>query len=246
MGLRRSNGGSNPGPPVCTSRRFTMPEQTADNARVVAVDALRGFALFGIVVVHFVEQYLGAPPPPSRPNFGIFSAADSIVLAVDALLFVGKFFPMFSLLFGLSFFIQMDRAARKGTDFQWRFVWRVVLLLLLGLVHGLAYRGDILSIYALLGLVLVFFYRASDRTLLVAAVLLFVGLPRLLLVGITEAMGQALSVLPGNPGALDAYFIALKSGSVPEIFASNITDGLWMKVEFQFGVIAGTRRSGCS
>ena len=214
--------------------QITAPPATD---RIVAVDALRGFALFGIVIVHMVEQYLGAPPPPSRPNFGIFSTADVVVQAIDGLLFVGKFFPMFSLLFGLSFFIQMDRAARKGVDLHGRFVWRLVLLLVLGVLHGLVYRGDILSIYAMLGLSLVLFYRARDRTLLVTALLLFVGVPRLLLAGISEAVNAPVSMMPGDTAELEAYFSTIKSGSVPAIFASNITDGVRMKLGFQFGVV---------
>jgi uncharacterized protein len=211
------------------------PRGQATSNRIVAIDALRGFALFGIVVVHMVEQYLAALQPP-RSNFGIFSNADRTVQAIVTLLFIGKFFSMFSLLFGLSFFIQMERAARRGIDFHARFVWRLVLLLLIGVVHGLVYRGDILSIYAMLGLLLVLFYRASNRTLLVTALLLFVGLPRLLLAGISEAVNVPLSIVPGSAAAIEEYVNVLKSGSLLVIFASNVTEGVLMKLEFQFGV----------
>lgn len=71
----------------------------------------------------------------------------------------GKFFIIFSCLFGLSFFIQMDRAAKKGVDFRPRFLWRLVLLLAIGYLHGLFVRVDILLIYALLGFLLVLMYK---------------------------------------------------------------------------------------
>ena len=75
----------------------------------------------------------------------------------------GKFFIIFSCLFGLSFFIQMDRAAKKGLDFRPRFLWRLVLLLAIGYLHGLIVRVDILLIYAILGFVLVLMYKWPDQ-----------------------------------------------------------------------------------
>src|SRR5918994_5789506 len=123
--------------------------------RIVSIDAVRGFALLGIVVAHMVEQYMGSPPPPSRPQFGIVSPAiDGTAMAIVQLVVVGKFFTMFSLLFGLSFFIQMDRAGRREVPFAGRFAWRLIVLFAMGMAHHLFYRGDILSVYAMLGLLL--------------------------------------------------------------------------------------------
>ena len=57
-------------------------------SRIVSVDAVRGFALLGILVAHMVEQYLGSPSPPSRPQFGIFSIGMQlkVLVALGALL----------------------------------------------------------------------------------------------------------------------------------------------------------------
>ena len=65
----------------------------------------------------------------------------------------------------LSFFIQMDRAAKKGLDFRPRFLWRLVLLLAIGYLHGLIVRVDILLIYAILGFVLVLMYKWPTKLL---------------------------------------------------------------------------------
>lgn len=65
----------------------------------------------------------------------------------------------------MSFFIQMDRAAQKGVDFRPRFLWRLVLLLVIGFVHGLLARVDILLVYALLGFVLVLMYKWPTKLL---------------------------------------------------------------------------------
>lgn len=87
----------------------------------------------------------------------------------------GKFFIIFSCLFGLSFFIQMDRAAKKGLDFRPRFLWRLVLLLAIGYLHGLIVRVDILLIYAILGFVLVLMYKWPTKLLAGITLYLFLG-----------------------------------------------------------------------
>jgi uncharacterized protein len=70
-------------------------------------------------------------------------------------LFGGKAYAMFGMLFGVSFYIIMQRNNERGIDFRWRFVWRVVLLLIMGYLHGLIYCGEVLQILAIAGLLLV-------------------------------------------------------------------------------------------
>ena len=74
-------------------------------------------------------------------------------------------------MFGLSFALQMQRADRRapGTDFRPRFVWRLLILFAIGWLHGLLYSGDILTVYAALGIPLILFYRVRDRWLLIVA-----------------------------------------------------------------------------
>ena len=210
------------------------PPHTTGGPRIGAVDAVRGFALLGIVLAHMVEQYLGSPPPPSRPQFGIFSTADTIALAAVQLLVVGKFFSMFSLLFGVSFFIQMDRAGRRGVEFAGRFAWRLFVLAGIGMVHHLFYRGDILAVYALLGLALVPFYRASDRVVLTVALLLLLGVHRWVLAGAGLALGTQIPLMSIDNTELEEYYSALKSGWLPSLFWLNLRDGFLVKMEFQF------------
>ena len=63
-----------------------------------------------------VEQYLGAPPPATWKDFGAFSMADRIAQGLDGLLLVGKFFPIFAVLFGVSFVIQAQAPEVKITS----------------------------------------------------------------------------------------------------------------------------------
>lgn len=205
------------------------------STRIAAIDALRGFALLGIVVAHMSEQYLGAPPPPAQPDFGVFSAADRVAQALYGLLVMGKFFPIFSLLFGVSFVIQMRAIAARGDAPGGRFLWRLALLFAIGMAHHLLYRGDILAIYAMLGVALVLAQRLSGRTLLVIAAALLAGLPRLLLAGAGWLTGQPLVLLP-PADELAPYYVAVMSGSPLDIAIANLREGFTTKLIFQFGL----------
>lgn len=207
--------------------------------RIEIIDALRGFALAGIVLVHMVEQYLAAPAPEGRMEYLVQGPADQAVDAFIFLFFRGKFFALFSLLFGLSFFIQMDRAESKGSDFKFRFVWRLLLLLGIGYIHHLFYRGDILTIYAILGLFLVPFHRMSTGWIAALTAVLFLGLPRYLIYGLhgTGNMIAMFELTPDSPGVLE-YYLTLKEGSLWQVFLSNATEGHIMKANFQIGIFS--------
>lgn len=99
--------------------------------RIRLVDALRGLALAGIAVVHFGEQYLGFLPPPDHRTYDIHGTLDGVLEALSWLFIRGKGFGLFSLLFGLSFALQMQRAERRdpSRDFRPRFAWRLLILL---------------------------------------------------------------------------------------------------------------------
>ena len=143
--------------------------------RMEGLDALRGFALFGIFIVHMPELF---------ELYWAHPATDPLQLAVhDAvwLVFAGKAFALLALCFGVSFFIIMDRAARKGADFTWRFVWRLALLALFGLLHGLWYRGDVLEVLAVMGLFLLPFHRVRSNRALLAVAVFFLLQPLMLL-----------------------------------------------------------------
>ena len=121
--------------------------QTQTN-RIEVVDALRGLALCAIVIVHCFEHYNLYYIPESAPQW--LTALDREVWNTTWFLLAGKAFSTFSLLFGFSFFIQLDNAARRGMPFRGRFVWRMFLLLLFSQLHSLFYNGDILMLYSVI------------------------------------------------------------------------------------------------
>ena len=204
--------------------------------RVDAIDAFRGFALAGIVLAHMVEQYVGAMAPEELILAFNASLLDKIIQGLMYAFVVGKFFALFSFLFGLSFFLQMDRAASRGSNFRGRFLWRLTILLVIGLVHSLFYRGDILSIYAPLGFVLVLFYNVRSSVLFALAAIIIAGAGRYIVFALNGndpllPFGDATPDLPYNA----AYFEALQNGSLWDVFVSNATYGHFTKMEFQVG-----------
>ncbi|PTS82000.1 hypothetical protein DBR00_17910 [Pseudomonas sp. HMWF032] len=122
--------------------------------RLLNIDALRGFALLGILAVNiwaFADPYYTT----TQSNPVYVSGVDQAVRFSISLFFETKFYLLFSFLFGYSFTLQMASAERAERAFFPRMLRRQSGLLAIGLVHGAClYYGEILSIYALLGLIL--------------------------------------------------------------------------------------------
>lgn len=146
--------------------------------RIIIVDALRGFALLGIILIHSIEHFDFFYPP--KVNYLFSPALDGFVFETIFLLIAGKAYSIFALMFGFSFFIQMDRQKKLGIDFRAKFIWRLFLLMCLGFVHSLFYEGDILHIYAILGMSLVLFDKLKTKHLIVLAGLLALQIPTLI------------------------------------------------------------------
>lgn len=152
--------------------------------RIQVVDTLRGFALFGILLVNmafFKSSWTPAQVTASADQ----STLDRLVTLLIDLLAEGKFFTLFSFLFGYGFAIQMLRAQLKGGSFVPRFFRRLLVLLAIGLSHMLLiWYGDILTSYALIGFVLILFRNRSPRTLLIWATVLLLLQALLAIAGI--------------------------------------------------------------
>jgi uncharacterized protein len=199
--------------------------------RIEMVDALRGYALLGLFLVHCVERWEVYWLNPT------FDGWSETVMA----LFAGKAFAIFALLFGFSFATIMANERARGGDFTLRFAWRMLLLLGFGTLHVLFYRGDVLQVLAVIGMLLIPLDRIrSDRVLLLLAALAFLQLPLWLRwwgAGLgaewavaaplyfnwgdlqTLAEGSAAAVALDNlgPGSVGKWSFYLETGRVMEI-----------------------------
>ena len=157
-----------------------MPSQPSapisQSERSDILDILRGIALLGICLANYpvISLYIFQPPEllMNMPTAGIDKW-----LAYFHFAFVdGKFYSLFSLLFGIGFSIILTRNEIAGRSALPVFYRRLFILSLIGLSHALLiWEGDILLLYALLGMLLPFFRKCSDRTLLVTWVILILS-----------------------------------------------------------------------
>ena len=128
--------------------------------RDTAPDVLRGFALLGILVVNI--QFMGLSSDQGARGEWTQGFANGSATFLIASLFAGKFYLLFSFLFGYSsnYVIRNDRANRP------RWIKRCFVLIAFGAIHfTFLWHGDIIFMYGLLGLLLTFFFFRADRTI---------------------------------------------------------------------------------
>lgn len=150
-----------------------MPAPTQSTERFVILDALRGFALLGIALANFPEfslyTFMSAEDTATLPLTG----ADRILRYLLYFFIDGKFYTIFSLLFGIGFAIILENVTRKGGNALSVFYRRMVVLALIGFLHLMfIWSGDILLLYALLGMLLPPLRKLSDRKLLITGFIL--------------------------------------------------------------------------
>jgi uncharacterized protein len=177
-----------------TEARVPVPLSGAQ--RTLFLDSLRGFALVGILFVNLTWFTGYAVLSAAQRDAFATAAVDGPVYFLVHVLVDGKFWSLFALIFGVGFAIQAELAKRTGDDFARRYARRMAGLLALGLLHAVfVWFGDIVSLYAVVGVWLLLFRRSSDATLLRWAVAL------LLSPVVLAALWLALDVLSRGSGA---------------------------------------------
>ena len=155
-----------------------MTGPTTERQRHVILDALRGLALMGIALANFPEfalwTFLSSEQQAAMPTAYI----DEIVRFLQYLVVDGKFYSIFSILFGIGFSLIMERHGLR------LFVRRMLILVIIGFLHLMfIWSGDILLLYAVGGLLLTLMIGLSDKSLFILALSLImipVGLDALI------------------------------------------------------------------
>ena len=147
--------------------------------RIITLDILRGIALLGVLIANAYLWFNGLWF--RFPEYGDQLqrlSIDSVTFHAISAFVEGKAITTFSFLFGIGFALQMARARKKSGRFAQFFSRRMIMLFLIGVPHAIfLWYGDILMAYALIGLLLLLFRKAEDRTLLVWATGLLVAVP---------------------------------------------------------------------
>lgn len=141
--------------------------------RIEVVDALRGFAVLAIILVHNLEHFIFPVYPDAATQPGWLNILNEGVFSVTFSLFAGKAYAIFALLFGFTFYIQYTNQQRKGKDFGYRFLWRLLLLTLFATLNAAFFpAGDVLLLFCVVGLFLFLVRKWSDKAVLIAAIFL--------------------------------------------------------------------------
>lgn len=199
--------------------------------RIEILDVLRGFAILGILLVNMALFF----SPMSlqmilRESLWNDSLSQAIELGI-VFFAQGKFYSLFSFLFGIGLAIQMQRAEARGREVTGFFARRMGWLLLIGLVHGLLiWFGDILALYSLMGLLLLAFRQRAYRTLKIW-IAVFFALP-LLLAGAQVFVTAIFSQMEAGAEMIEAQISGQRE--VMREMASEALrvypDGSWLEI----------------
>ena len=210
-----------PPPPVTISSARQLSQPIAGSERIQALDIVRGFALFGVLMLNM----LAFSGPFNEYDPWVVSSTWWDRAAELGIRVFGEaaFYSIFSFLFGLGFALQFERAIGRAERFSWRFVSRLSVLALFGLLHGfLIWDGDILFQYSVAGFFLLLFARVTSN----AAPRWALGFAAFTLVMVTVLFGVGL--LLGIDAATDAEIASdvafYSQSSFGELAADRLDD----------------------
>ncbi|SDC13563.1 DUF418 domain-containing protein [Shouchella lonarensis] len=214
------------------------------NERIHTLDIIRGFALFGILLANMIffktlvmnkkTSYLEVATLPE-------DTLDAIATLFTSFFVTGKFYPMFSLLFGLGFYIFSKRLLEKDLLPKSLFIQRLLFLLVVGLVHlTFVWSGDILYTYALTGLFLPLFFHRQLNTLrhwivwlLLGTSVLTFGLTFLMVFGVHVGIDMDPESVATMEAAEQVGAAVMSSGNYVEILQYRFWNESLRKVFFE-------------
>ncbi|WP_423800518.1 DUF418 domain-containing protein [Neobacillus sp. SAB-20_R2A] len=150
------------------------------NKRIDVLDYLRGFALLGIILVNIGPLLSAKTPAPH--------SLDASYWRFLYLFIEGRFYTIFTFLFGVGFYIFITRAKAKGMNGYVLFLRRIAILFVFGLIHVRFHPGEALTVYAICGFLLLPFYKLTK------VVNLIIGFGLLVIIGISAI--KILMVVP--------------------------------------------------
>lgn len=205
---------------------MSSADQTAMTPkRIGTLDALRGFALLGILVVN-ITVFASAFTDRGIADPAFNSTLDDAVRFAIHLLFESKFYLLFSFIFGYSFTLQIESAKRRNVSFTARFLRRMLGLAAIGSFHAIfLWHYDILTTYAVFGVILLAMHRFSPRKAVkVAAGIMIVMALLLALLGLAVLASPDLS--PQDPSLTSEAIAATVQyqGSFFDVMAQRLSE----------------------
>ncbi|TAJ05790.1 DUF418 domain-containing protein [Marinilabiliaceae bacterium JC017] len=209
---------------------------TVAKNRIIFLDVLRGFALMGILFANILS-WSGMKFLPFHEIKAMGNVETDAMLYKLLKFFVDtKFYTLFSLLFGVGFYLQYSRNGEKSS-FNGTYLSRLTILLIIGVCHALIWSGDILMLYALMGFALFALRKLPPKRMLTLAIVLFC-LPLLLDVVYMYTFVPEMSLLPKialkvYPDMVPDQVVAgFQSESYVSVFKTNLHNVIWRWYDF--------------
>jgi uncharacterized protein len=201
----------------------------SEQARIHSIDAMRGFAILGIFLTNMIDFH--SPMLYLNPQIWWSSKADQTIYNLIDYFVQASFYPLFAMLFGFGLMMMRENAIAKGNTFTLIALRRLSFLLFIGCMHAFfIWHGDILTNYAVFGIIALLFLGLSGRALFLTGVLTYL-IPNFLL-GLLLLIGSLVSqnTMSDFYKHDEAYksVEAYQNGSFMEITAQRIYD--WSQV----------------
>ncbi|ABR47687.1 protein of unknown function DUF405 [Alkaliphilus metalliredigens QYMF] len=192
-----------------TKNDSPVAKPISSGERIRELDIIRGFALFGVLLVNIAMfnttlfSEMASVSPMSNP-LHLDGLSDRISAVLIQIFAQGKFYTIFSFLFGLGFYIFMERAESKNRSANYLFARRSFILVLFGILHFVfVWYGDILHVYGIIAFLLMLFRNRSIKTirnwivaLLILSTLIFSGF---------AFLNDYISTIVSNEVMMDQY-----------------------------------------
>ncbi len=211
---------------------MTHPSPSKPKQRIEVIDALRGFAVLGILLANILSwsgiKYMPFSEIKQWPHLEV----DLFVYHLNGILVDTKFYTIFSLLFGIGFYLQFNKNRNNQDSFMKIYYRRLGFLMLFGLIHMFFWSGDILFIYGVVALVFVQFRNIKPKTLLIIAGISFV-IP--LFIDVVMLQVAPGFFVPGDRLALHTYLDItpveltepFKNGTFWDVTLANLHNIKW-------------------
>jgi uncharacterized protein len=202
--------------------------------RTVIVDSLRGWALLSVVLMNYASIY-------GWNNHAVKTPPDAVTSFLETsteLLLGSKGWTLLAILFGFGFSVLLHNRQQSGASVYWFFIKRMLWLFVFAFVNTLFFGGDILNDYALMGLLLLLFYKCSAKTLFVSATAV------LLLTPLLHAYLGRLHVL-FSPKSRDLFYSFYDRNTFEDHIRANLVMRYKWMLRLSYSVILHLIQLGC-
>lgn len=201
------------------------------NSRIQVLDSIRGLAIIGIILVNVIS-FSWPELYDSYPSSYWNTPIENLIHWILLLFVQSSFYPVFAMLFGVSMFFVFNSAKKKGMNPYTVFLKRLIILLIIGLTHAIfIWHGDILVVYALLGLLLLPFYQLRAKSLLTIGFTLWM-VPNALYALFLFVSNSKF--VPYENGTNIQEVITQYQSGFPDVFIQNFQDWLQLYSFFSF------------